>query len=109
MSIYTDIKAHSAREHINKYKHKLSSVESAEGGMSAEFWVNAIVRVSVILLIGILIIQAVYTNSGADNTSSPFYDLGVTVVHQITSGYTLGALMVLIIGSMAIVHFLGFI
>lgn len=85
----------------------LKDVESGEGGIPAEMWATAIIKVSCILVIGVVILNGMIgaTNVSADST---FYSLYTSVVSNINSGYTLAALMVLALGSGAIMHFLGF-
>ena len=86
------------------YRNK---TESADGDVPADAWATAIIKVSCILIIGVVILNAVVV--GANITaSSPFYTLYTSVKNSIGSGYTLAALMVLAIGAGAIMHFLGF-
>jgi hypothetical protein len=82
-------------------------LEKAEGqGAAPDAWATAIIKVSCILVIGVVILNAVV--GGANVTTGPFVTLYQSVQTQITSGYTLAALMVLAIGAAAIMHFLGF-
>ena len=84
----------------------MTKVEKAEG-IGASDWATAIIKVAVILIVGIVILNGVV--AGANITaSSPFYTLYQSVQTNITSGYTLAALMVLALGAGAIMHFLGF-
>jgi hypothetical protein len=106
---YITNKAHNASKRIDSLKRKLCATELAEGEIPADVWVNSIVKIAIIFIIGIFIIQGVVSNSGVNNTSAPFYSLLVSVTSNITSGYTLASLVVLVIGAAAIIHFLGFI
>jgi hypothetical protein len=78
--------------------------EKAELG--ADVWATAIIKVAAILVIGVVILNSVV--STANVTTGPFAGLMTSVQSNITSGYTLAALMVLAIGAGAIMHFLGF-
>ena len=80
--------------------------EKAEGDVPADAWATAIIKVACILVIGVVILNGVV--GGANITTGPFVALFQTVQSNITSGYTLAALMVLAIGAGAIMHFLGF-
>ncbi len=80
--------------------------EKAEGDIPADAWASAVIKVSCILVIGVVILNGV-TNA-TNLTTGPFVGLFHTVETNITSGYTLAALMVLAIGAGAIMHFLGF-
>lgn len=81
--------------------------DKAYADVPADAWATAIIKVSCILIIGVVILNAVV--GGANITeSSPFYSLYTSVTSNINSGYTLAALMVLSIGAGAIMHFLGF-
>jgi hypothetical protein len=80
--------------------------EKAEGDVPADAWATAIIKVACILVIGVVILNGVV--GAANVTSGPFAALNGVVLTNITSGYTLAALMVLAIGAGAIMHFLGF-
>jgi uncharacterized membrane-anchored protein len=80
--------------------------ESAQGE-APEDWATGIIKVACILVIGVVILQGVVTSANINNTSQ-FYGLYTTVTTNITSGYTLAALMVLALGAGAIMRFLGF-
>jgi len=85
----------------------MDKYEKAEGDVPADAWATAIIKVSCILVIGVVILNGVVL--GANITaSSPFYALYTSVQANINSGYTLAALMVLAIGAGAIMHFLRF-
>jgi hypothetical protein len=82
--------------------------EKAEGDAPADMWASAIIKVACILVIGVVILNGIV---GAVNTSAltgTYATLFNTVSSNISSGYTLAALMVLAIGAGAIMHFLGF-
>jgi hypothetical protein len=81
-------------------------LEKAEGDVPADAWATAIIKVSCILVIGVVILNGV-TNA-TNITTGPFATLFQSVQTNISSGYTLAALMVLAIGAGAIMHFLGF-
>ena len=81
-------------------------IEKAEG-VGASDWATAIIKVACILIIGVVILNAIVGSTNI-TASSPFYALYGTVQTNITSGYTLAALMVLALGAGAIMHFLGF-
>ena len=80
--------------------------EKAEGDVPAD-WATAVIKVSCILIIGVVIMSGVVT--AANVTDGPFAGLITTITGNISSGYTLTALMVLVIGASAIMRFLGFI
>jgi hypothetical protein len=82
-------------------------IESAQGDIPADAWATAIIKVAVILVVGVVVLNAVVASANISNTSA-FYDTYTSVIANVQSGYTLAALMVLAIGSGAIMHFLGF-
>ena len=84
----------------------MKKIEKAEG-TGASDWATAIIKVSCILVIGVVILNSVVTSTNITE-SSPFYTLYESVKSNISSGYTLAALMVLALGAGAIMHFLGF-
>ena len=84
-----------------------SNVERAEGDVPADAWATAIIKVSCILVIGVLVLNGVVSSVNL-TTMGPFSGLLTTVTTNVTNGYTLGALMVLALGAGAIMHFLGF-
>lgn len=92
---------------ITQAKRFFGNVEPADGDIAADQWAMAIVKVACILIIGVVIMGAVV---GAANitASSPFYSMYNAVIANVNSGYSLSVLMVLAIGSGAILHFLGF-
>ena len=94
---------------INNLKLKLTGDEPAEGALDAQNWVTAIIKVAVIFIIGIVILQGVTDNTGLNNTSAPFYSLAQSVQSNITSGYSLASLVVLVVGAGAVIHFFGFV
>ena len=73
----------------------------------ADAWATAIIKVSCILVIGVLVLNGVVSSVNL-TTMGPFSGLLTTVTTNVTNGYTLGALMVLALGAGAIMHFLGF-
>ncbi len=94
-------------EFANKVIRKLNFMETAAGDVPADQWATAIIKVSCILVIGVVVLNSVV--AAADiQANSTFYTLFQSVKTNITSGYTLSALMVLALGSGAIMHFLGF-
>jgi hypothetical protein len=66
---------------INNLKLKLVNDESAEGsvGVPAESFAITVIKLACILVIGVIIVQGIYTASGVNNTSAPFYSLAVSV------------------------------
>lgn len=88
-------------------KERLFKQELAEGNVGADAWATAIIKVSCILIIGVVVLNSVVSSASID-ANSTFYSLFTSVKSNITSGYTLAALMVLSIGAGAIMHFLGF-
>lgn len=85
----------------------MENVEKADGAVPADAWAMAIIRVACVLIVGIVILSGVVV--GANITAeSPFYALYTSVQQNIQSGYSLAALMLLALGSSAILHFLGF-
>jgi hypothetical protein len=106
---FLQLKNSNAGKLITRVGLKLKSEESAEGTLAPEDWVNSIVKIACIFVIGLIILQCVVNNTGLNNTSAPFYDLMQTVQNQITSGYTLASLMIMVLGAAAIIHYLGFI
>jgi len=93
-------------ELIRTVKGAFKGSEMAEGDMGADAWATAIIKVSCILVIGVVILNGV--TSAVNITTGPFSGLMTSVNANISSGYTLAALMVLAIGAGAIMHFLGF-
>jgi hypothetical protein len=81
--------------------------ETAEGNVPADAFAMAVVKVACVLIIGVVILSGVFTASNI-TTSSPFYNMYQAVISNVNSGYSLAALMVLAVGSGAIIHFLGF-
>jgi hypothetical protein len=106
---FLQLKNSSASSHISKIGHKLRSADSGEGSVGADVWITAIIKIACLFVIGIVILESVVNNTGVNNSSEPFYDLMVSVKSNITSGYTLASLMVLVIGAGAVIHFLGFV
>jgi hypothetical protein len=97
---------------INSLKLKITSEESAEGsvGVPAESFAIAVLKLAIIFIIEIVILQGVVNSSGVmNNTPAPFYSLTVSVRSQITSGYTLASLLVLVVGAAGVMHYLDFI
>ncbi len=94
-------------EFTNKIKAKLHTYEEAQGDMSADDWATAIIKVSCILILGVVVLNSVVGTAAIDSNST-FYTLYQSVTTNIESGYTLAALMVLCLGAGAIMHFLGF-
>ena len=94
-------------EFANRIIRKLNCMEKAESDVPADAWATAIIKVSCILVIGVVVLNSVV--GAADiSANSTFYALFTSVKSNITSGYTLAALMVLSLGAGAIMHFLGF-
>jgi hypothetical protein len=81
--------------------------EKADGDVPADAWATAVIKVSVILIIGVVILGGITTSANI-TAGTPFYSMYQSVVANINSGYSLAALMVLAIGAGAIMHFLGF-
>jgi hypothetical protein len=79
--------------------------ESAEGDIGSD-WATAVIKVSCLLIIGVVILNSVCSASNV--TTGPFSGLMTTVESSINPGYTLATLMVLAIGSGSILYFLGF-
>ena len=89
---------------LSKFGH-----ERADGDVPADAWATAVIKVSCILIIGVVILSGVVSTVNTTAMSAgPFGSLLTSVTSNINSGYTLAALMVLAIGSGAIMHFLGF-
>jgi hypothetical protein len=106
---FIQLKNSAAAKCVSKVGLKLRSEESAEGVLAPEDWVNSIVKIACIFVIGLIILQCVVNNTGLNNSSAPFFDLMQTVQSQITSGYTLASLMIMVLGASAIIHYLGFV
>ena len=85
----------------------IRNVESGEGNVPADIWATAVIKVSCILIIGVVILNSVVIACNI-TACSPFYSMYQSVTQNINGGYTLAALMVLSIGAGAIMHFLGF-
>ena len=81
--------------------------EAADGFIPPELWISSIIKIACILIIGIVILNGVVTGSNLSANSS-FYGLMTSVQGNITSGYTLLSLLILVVGSGAVLHFLGF-
>jgi hypothetical protein len=91
-----------------EYGNKFCGKESAEGDVPANALATSIIKVSCVLFIGIVIISGVFTASNI-TASSAFYSAYKTVTDNVTSGYTLVSLMIMVIGAGSILYFLGFI
>lgn len=81
-------------------------IESAEGETPTDYS-TAIIKVACILIIGVVILQGVFTASNI-TANSVFYSAYKVVTDNVTSGYTLVSLMVIVIGAASVLHFLGF-
>jgi hypothetical protein len=81
--------------------------EPANGDVPADACAMAVIKVSCILVIGVVILSGVVTSANV-TAGTPFYSMYNSVIGNINSGYSLATLMVLAIGSGAILHFLGF-
>ena len=90
-------------EIINKL---FKSVERADGSLPDGIS-TSVIKVSCILIIGVVILTSV-TTAGNITIDSPFYTLSQTIHQNIESGYQLAALMVLAIAAGGIMKFLGF-
>ena len=88
-----------------EYINSFSGNELAEGDIGSD-WVTAVIKISCLLIIGVVILNSVCSASNV--STGPFSGLMTTVESSINSGYTLAALMVLAIGSGAILYFLEF-
>ena len=93
-------------ELIRTVKGVFTGSERAEGDIPADAWATAIIKTACILIIGVVILNGV--TSAVNVTTGPFAGLMTSVNANISSGYTLAALMVLALGAGAIMHFLGF-
>lgn len=87
--------------YLNKF-----GTEKAEGD-AMEDWAIAVIKVSCLLIIGVIVINSVVDTASIDENST-FYDVFNNVTTNTTSGYTLAGLLVLVIGAAAIMRFLGF-
>ena len=108
MSIITN-SAYIAVKRISELERKLCNLECGEIGIAPEDFAQTIIKLAVVLVIGVVIIESVVTNTGMNDSSQPFYSLMQSVNTNITSGYALGSLMVLAAGASAILYYLGFI
>jgi hypothetical protein len=106
---FFDFKNSNTGKLVGKFGLKLCNLESGEGALSAEGWSMAIIKLSILLIIGVLVLNGMYAAVGINNSSAPLYGLAVSVKNSITSGYTMGGLLVLVAGSGAILYFLGFV
>ena len=97
-----EVKAEAARRLAVKEK-----AEQDDDTIAVEDWATAIIKVSCILVIGVVILNSVVSSANMSADSS-FAPLMKSVQDNIASGYTLAALMVLAIGAGAMMHFLGF-
>jgi hypothetical protein len=105
---FINIKNSSAGKLVSKIGLKINQLECAEVGVAPESWAIAVIKLACIFVIGLVIIESVYDNAGLNNTSAILYSLGVNVKNQISSGYTLASLMVLVVGAVAVMSYLGF-
>jgi hypothetical protein len=105
---FLQLKNSSASQLITRIGLKLRSEEPAEGNILPEDYVTYIIKVACILVIGLVILSSI-VGSNSMNASDPFYDLAIAVKDQITSGYTLGSLMIMVLGAAAVIRYLGFI
>lgn len=88
-------------------EHFMKRKEAAEGTYDPSLWAAAVVKVACLLIIGLFIINGIVV--GANITAnSMMYTTYSNVIQNFNSGYTLAALMVLVVGASAIMSFLGF-
>ena len=87
-------------------KRCFSGAEPAEF-IAPENWAAALVKLACVLVIGIVLLQGFFVASNI-STNSAYYSAYKSVVDNVTNGYTLASLMVMVIGAAAIMHFLGF-
>jgi hypothetical protein len=90
----------------NNKKRCFSGVEPAEF-IAPDDWTSAIIRLTCVLIIGLVIMQGIFVASNI-TANSAFYSAYAITVDNVKSGYTLASLMVMIVGDAAILHFLGF-
>jgi hypothetical protein len=88
-------------------EHKFGNLEAADGDVTADAWITAIIRVSCIMVVGLVIISGICTASNT-TASSPFYSIYNSLLNQFNGGYSLAALMILVISAVALLHFIGF-
>lgn len=81
-------------------------IEPAEGETPADYS-HVIIKVACILIIGLIILQGVFTASNV-TANSVFYGVYSAVTDNVKSGYTLASMMVMVIGTAAILRFFGF-
>jgi hypothetical protein len=89
-----------------EYGNNFFGNEKAEGDVGSD-WATAVIKVSCILIIGLIILQGVFIASNI-TANSAFFGAYNAVVDSVKSGYGLVSLMVFIAGAAAILHFLGF-
>jgi hypothetical protein len=90
-----------------EFLNKICGNKRADGDVPADQWATAVIKISCILIVGVVILNNVVLATNV-TAGSPFFGLMNQVTGNINSGYTLAALMVLAVGSGAILHFLGF-
>ena len=89
-----------------EYGNNFFGNEPADGYVPANY-TTSILKVARILIIGIAILSGVVSTSNIEECS-PFHTLFNIVIGSINSGYTLAALMIISMGAVAILYYLGF-
>ena len=82
--------------------------DAAEGDADPSLWAGCVVKLATILVVGIFLLGGVVTAANITKTSV-FYDMYQSTLNNFQSGYSLAALMVLVVGASAIMNFLGFV
>jgi hypothetical protein len=86
-------------------EHKFGNLEADDGDVTADAWITAIIRVSCIMVVGLIIISGICTASNT-TASSPLYSIYNSLLNQFNGGYSLAALMILVISAVALIYFL---
>jgi len=91
---------------IEKAKAKANKFLDDQFGDAGQV-TTTIIRVSAILVIGVVILNGVVESAGLESGDA-FYNLSESVIQNVESGYVLAALMVLALGAAAIMRYMGF-
>lgn len=91
---------------IEKAKAKANKFLDDQFGDAGQV-TTTIIRVSAILVIGVVILNGVVESAGLESGDA-FYNLSESVIQNVESGYVLAALIVLALGAAAIMRYMGF-
>lgn len=104
---FSHMKIGSGKKMFANVKKYFYEIELAEA-IAPEHWASALIKLACILVIGLVLLQGIFIASNI-TADSAVYGAYNAVVGNVKSGYTLASLMVLVVGAVAILNFLGFV